>query len=301
MEENNAKKTRADFSTDSEWWTYKITHTQEFEENNGEKEEEEEKKPYPLIIVQCQNKECGYIIDENELEPKPDETEPYEKRLKCPKCGGRKFKYIKDKEEKEKIINDQKEKEKKDKKEKIRYIKLTLDKLKDDLEKLKDDLEEELKVGKITPERYSALMINLTFNLYKYYRHDDRFTAFYSSFREFAYETSKNVLNNYYEQEKLDETLDDILKEYEQVKEFDIIYLSKSLEYSKNAEYLSNTSDIEVDKYEVEKDLRILEFKIEQQEKYNEDIKELLEKDKERCNEIDNLRFFKDLKRVNGI
>ena len=169
MEENNTRKTRADFSTDSEWWTYKITHPQEFEEYN-EVEEEEEKKPYPLIIVQCQNKECGYIIDENELNPKPDETVPYDKRLKCPKCGSRKFKYIKDKAEKEKIISEQKRKEKKDKEEKIRFIKLTLDKLKNDLEKLKKELEEDLKNDKITPERYTALMINLTFNLYKYYR-----------------------------------------------------------------------------------------------------------------------------------
>ena len=112
-EENKAKKTRADFSTDSEWWTYKITHPDEFKNVEEQEDQKDEEKPYPLLIVQCQNKECGYIIDENELNPKPDENIPYEKRLKCPKCGGRKFKNIKDKEEKEKILKDQKEKEKK--------------------------------------------------------------------------------------------------------------------------------------------------------------------------------------------
>ena len=301
-EEKKATKTRADFSTDSEWWTYKITHPQEFEEKNKEDEDEEKKdKPYPLIIVQCFNKNCGYIIDENELDPTPDETIPYDERLKCPKCGGRKFKYIKDKEEKEKIVKEQKEKEEKNKKDKIRFIKLNIKKIKEDLESLKKELEDDLKEGIITPERYAALMINLTFNLYKYYRHDERFTSFYSSFRDFAYETSNNVLSNFYEQEKLEKTLDEILKEYEEVKEFDIIYLNKSLEYSKNAEYQSNTTDIEVDRYEIQKDISQLEYKLEQQEKYNEKAKELLEKDKERCNEIDKSRFFGELRRINGI
>ena len=144
-------------------------------------------------------------------------------------------------------------------------------------------------------------MINLTFNMYKYYRHDDRFNAFYSSFRNFAYETSKNVLKNYYEKEKLEETLDDILKEYEQVKQFDMVYLDNSLEFSKNAEVLSNTSDIEIDSFEVQNDIKQLEYKIEQQLKYNENVKELLEKDKERRNDVDELKFFSNLKRINGI
>lgn len=302
MEEGNkSKKTRTDFSTDSEWWTYKITHPDEFRDNNEEKEEEEEKKPYPLLIVQCQNKDCGYIIDENELNPKPDEEIPYEKRLRCPKCGGRKFKNIKNKEEKEKIIKAQEEKEKKDKKDKIRFIKITLKKLQDELKKLREELEEELESGKITPERYAALMINLTFNMYKYYRHDDRMEMFFSEFREYAYGVSDNVLKKYYDEQELDEKRNAILLEYDEVKEFDIIYLNHSLEYARAAEIISNSSDILVNNVDIQTDINRLEYKLEQQEKYNDRVKELLEKDKERRNDIDEFKFFKDLKRINGI
>lgn len=300
MEETKTKKTRADFSTDSEWWTYKITHPDEFIDKE-ENKDEDEKKPYPLIIVQCLNKDCRYIIDENELDPKPDENIPYEKRLKCPKCGGRKFKHIKDKEEKDKIIKAQKEKDKKEKRDKIRFIKLTLKKLQKDLEKLREELEEDLRLGKITPERYAALMINLTFNMYKYYRYDDRMEMFFSEFREYAYGISNNVLKKYYQDQDLEEKLNDILLEYEQVKQFDTIYLNYSLEYAKNAEIISKTSDISVEKVDIDKDINKLEYQIEQQEKYNENVKELLEKDKERRNDIDEFKFFKDLRRVNGI
>lgn len=300
MEENRPRKTRADFSTDSEWWTYKITHPQEFMENDEENEEKDEQKPYPLIIVQCLK--CGYIIDENEAEPKPDEEIPYKDRIKCPKCKNKaKFKAIKDKEEKEKILKAEKEKKEKEKREKLRFIKLTLKKLQKDLEELREELEEDLNAGKITPERYSALMINLTFNMYKYYRHDDRMEMFFSEFREYAYGVADNVLKKHYEEQELDEKLNEILVEYEQVKEFDIIYLNKSLEAARDAEMVSKTSDIEVNEYDIQTDIQRLEYQIEQQEKYNENVKELLEKDKERKNDIDELKFFKDLKRINGI
>ena len=130
MEEEKKEKTRSDFSTDSEWYTYKITHPQEFEKNDIE-EDEENKPKYPLIIVQCLK--CGFIIDENEQKPLPDTYIEYEKRLKCPKCGGKKFKYIKSKEEKENIIRAQKEKEKRKKEQDKKFIKATLDKIKDEL------------------------------------------------------------------------------------------------------------------------------------------------------------------------
>lgn len=304
MEEINITKTRADFSTDSEWWTYKITHPEQFPElnydNNENEEDEKKEKPYPLIIVQCLK--CGYIIDENEAEPKPDEEIPYKDRIKCPKCKNKaKFKAIKDKEEKEKILKAAKEKAEKEKREKLRFIKLTLKKLQEDLEKLREELEEDLNSGKITPERYAALMINITFNMYKYYRHDDRMEMFFSEFREYAYGVSENVLKKHYEEQELDEKLNEILVEYEQVKEFDMIYLKQALISAKNAEIVAETSDIEINKYDIQSDINRLEYQIEQQQKYNEDVKELLEKDKERKNDIDELKFFKDLKRVNGI
>ena len=80
-----------------------------------------------------------------------------------------------------------------------------------------------------------------------------------------------------------------------------MIYLEQSLTSAKNAEIVAETSDIEINKYDIQNDINRLEYQIEQQQKYNEDVKELLEKDKERKNDIDELKFFKDLKRVNGI
>lgn len=294
MEEGNSKKTRSDFSTDSEWYTYMITHPEEFEENDLE-DEEDSKPKYPLIIVQCIK--CGYIIDENEQNPLPDTNIEYEKRLKCPKCGGRKFKYIKSKEEKEKIIQSQKYKEKKKKEQDKRFIKATLDKIKDELKELREELEEKLKNGDITPERFSALMINLTYNIYKYYRYDDRMELFFSEFREYANNTSKNILKQYYEEHELDEKLDTILAEYNEVKEFDIIYLNHSLDYAKESETISQTSDIVVNESEVKADINRLEYEIESQEKYNEQVKELLEKEKEKAIEKEDNSLFKELKR----
>ena len=62
-EENKRRKTREDFETDSEWYTYDITHPEENVESDEDKNDESLSKPYPLIIVMCQK--CGYIIDEN--------------------------------------------------------------------------------------------------------------------------------------------------------------------------------------------------------------------------------------------
>lgn len=299
MEDEKKKKTRADFATDSEWYTYRITHPDENQKAKEEEEKQEEKKPYPLIIVECQK--CGYIIDETELEKKPDETIPYEKRLKCPKCGGRKFKQIKSKEEKEKILKARKEKEKKEKAEKLRFIKSTIKKLSMELEELKKELEEELNQGNITPQRYVALLINLTYNIYKYYRNDEKIAMFYKNFREFAYGTSENVLEKYYEQEKVEEVMDALLKEYNEVKDFDLIYLNKSLTYAQEAEMMENNYDILMDQMEVEKDIKTLTYQIECQEKYQERLEKVLTKELERKNEIEENSLFKELRRINGV
>lgn len=297
MEEENKIKQRSDFSTDSEWWTYKITHPKEFEERDVEENEEKNNdKKFPHIIVECLK--CGYIIDETELSPLPDESVPYDKRLKCPSCKNTtKFKYVKNKEEKEKIIRKREEEKRKLEREKNKYIKITISKIKDDLSKLILELEGDLKSGKISPERFSALLINLTFNIYKYYRYDDKMSLFFDDFRKYAYGVAENVLSDFYQEYELDEKLDLILAEYEQVKECDIIYLNHSLDYANNAEIIANSSDIEVDIINVQGDIKKLEYQIEQQKKYNDEVKYLIEKDKERKNEIDNMQFFKELKR----
>lgn len=298
-EENKRRKTREDFETDSEWYTYDITHPEENVESGEDKNDESLSKPYPLIIVMCQK--CGYIIDENELKPLPDENVPYEKRLECPKCHGRKFKQIKNKEEKDKILAERKRKEEKQNAEKVNFIKKTIAKLQIDIEELKEELDEELKNKKITPERYCALLINLTYNIYKYYRNDERMSLFYRVFYDFAHDTAVDKISSYYEGKNAEDALDALLADYNEVKDFDMIYLKKSLEYASESEIVAASSDISMNELEIKQDIKILEYKIDSQTKYNERLQEILDLDLERRNDIDEKFLFKELRRINGV
>ena len=95
--EQEKLKTLQDFlsegKTESDYWTYRIIHKEEFDRLE---EEREEKKEYPYLILQCMN--CGQIIDENIT--KPDITLPYNLRVKC-KCGKFKFRAITEERKKE--------------------------------------------------------------------------------------------------------------------------------------------------------------------------------------------------------
>ncbi len=287
--EEEERKTRADFDTDSEYYTYMITHPEE-------DEEEEESEQYPLLIVECMN--CKNIIDENELKPKPDTSIPYDKRLRCPKCGKRRFKVIKSKEEKEKIEKKRKEEEKKKKKNDMKLLVATLKKIRIELEDIRDDLMEDLDSGKITPARFAALLINLTANVYKYYRKDDNVSLYWSTFRDFAYETSKNVLEREYESEKLDDVLSKLLNEYKDVQDFDLKYLNYSKDFL--ARSLADYNEA-MDREELEHDLSDIERKIELQEKYNEKVKDIEKSNTKEYNSKDSYSFFKELARYNDV
>ena len=217
-EEKKATKTRADFSTDSEWWTYKITHPQEFEEKNKEDEDEEKKdKPYPLIIIQCLK--CGYIIDENEAEPKPDEEIPYKDRIKCPKCKNKaKFKAIKDKDEKEKIIKEQKDKEEKEKEKKIKIEKANI---KDDLKDLLEDLEQRLFNGEISQKRFVALFINLSIKIIS--RNAKEYNVDWIKYKNKLYSLCDSVLSQY----NVEMEAEEILQGYDEQIEDDRLYLAQ--------------------------------------------------------------------------
>ena len=188
-----------------------------------------------------------------------------------PKCGKRRFKVIKSKEEKEKIEKKRKEEEKK--KNDMKLLVATLKKIRIELEDIRDDLMEDLDSGKITPARFAALLINLTANVYKYYRKDDNVSLYWSTFRDFAYETSKNVLEREYESEKLDDVLSKLLNEYKDVQDFDLKYLNYSKDFL--ARSLADYNEA-MDREELEHDLSDIERKIELQEKYNEKVKDTL-------------------------
>ena len=66
--EEEVYKTREDFETESEWYTYCIENGLDPFSGEPEKNEDEENEKYDEYgIFVCLN--CGYIIDENETKP----------------------------------------------------------------------------------------------------------------------------------------------------------------------------------------------------------------------------------------
>ena len=80
-----------------------------------------------------------------------------------------------------------------------------------------------------------------------------------------------------------------------------MIYLKKSLEYASESEIVAASSDISMDELEIKQDIKILEYKIDSQTKYNERLQEILDLDLERRNDIDEKFLFKELRRINGV
>lgn len=211
--EDKKLKTLQDFlsegKTESEYWTYRVIHNEEFRKQ----EEEEKEQEYPYLILQCLN--CGEIIDENIT--KPDKTLPYEMRVKC-KCGKFKFKSI-SKEKKKEL-----EKGKKEKLSEYRINRI-IRRIEIDLEKIKEELDNDLKQGRISEERYLVLMIELILKEYNYYKKDVSKKFDFKSFRDTATSVAKSELEKKYKCEILDEKLDAIVSQYDE--ERDLIFLEK--------------------------------------------------------------------------
>lgn len=201
--EKEALKSREDFETESDWWTYRVIHDEEF---RALEEEQEEKTEYPYLILQCTV--CGEIIDENET--KPDITIPYNLRVKC-KCGNKsKFKAISETKKKELI-------EKKKKQNLSDYkIGRIIKRIEIDLEKVRNDLTEDLEQGKISPERYIVLMLNLISREYDYYSRIIEKKFDWTNFRYTSLEIAKERLKQKYECDILDEKLEQIANEYDE-------------------------------------------------------------------------------------
>lgn len=238
-----------------------------------EKEDENELEE-DYAFFQCQN--CGSFIDENEP--------PYKKISEykvCPFCGkknidGKLFKKISKFEFEEAMKFQQKKKKEIQEKEAIKkkkenkqnsLNKVLKDKMKEDIKDLYKELNDDLKMGKISPERYYCLMINLSYNIVKYNsRRMDGIS--WTDFRKYIVDISKLTLDSY----DLKADLDDALDNYE--KEKDELYLEYNLKILEGAE------DLQSDPYEVEelkKEIRTTEYEIKAQEKLNEKV---MKKDK---------------------
>ena len=151
------RKTRADFGTDSEWYTYLVTHPEK------EEEEEEVKEEYQKGIFLCEK--CGYIIDETSKDFDNNENKKIKRDengniLKCPNCGAL-GKYLKriSKEEKEKELRKRKIKKEK---EEDKKLKIARENIKDDMLDLLEDLRYRLENNELDIKRFIAVFINLS-------------------------------------------------------------------------------------------------------------------------------------------
>ncbi len=235
-EENKEYDENAWFSGDTSAFIEHIMREDEENEKKFQKEKEEKiKKAYEefkksLGIYVCTN--CGYVIDETKPQKPDGKFKKIVSRLKkCPYCGAivnsKLFKKV-TKEQLDKLVYETKKK----KANRSRMVKISLNKMQNDLEKINQDLTDDLNSGKISPENYATLMINLSYNIYRYYSRDENIKLFFSEIRDYAYTNSKNALSRKYSIEKVEYKLEDLLNEYN--KEDDINYLIYSKKIEQN-------------------------------------------------------------------
>lgn len=286
MEEENPK-TRADFNTDSEWYTYKVTHRSLFEEESSD---EENKNEIPPAIYQCRL--CGYII--NETIPPFVKLEDYEG--KCPGCGcvidAKNYRLVKS-EHLKKAEEYKKEKELRKKQEENSEKKLlTLKanslkkKIKEELMDIYEDLKKELELGNIDAKRFSQLLINLFYNVIKYNK-SNVIDISWSEFRDLTFDMAGNILDTY----NIKEELEDVLTDYE--KEKDDMYLEYSLKIANDAK--SSQEDLESIQ-KIEKDIALLESQISTRKDINDEYMKRVEKNQERLEDKYELDLKKQLK-----
>lgn len=281
-----------------------IDHIMKEDEEKRVKLEEERKekikKAYEefkasLGIYVCTN--CGYVIDETKPIGKDGKLKKIVSKIKkCPYCGvpvtPKLFKKV-TKDQLKKLVAETKNK----KKLKKNNVKISLDKMRKELEKINDELTSDLNNGKISPENYSRLMINLSYNIYKYYTKDEDIKLFFSEVRDFAYNNSKNALSRIYSMEKVDYKLDDLLNDYEKEKDLQYLLYSKKIEQ----EHLKNCSDderkiLENNIQDIEKNITELESNIAGQKRYKESTEKIEDKAYNRLEDINNENFKKRLR-----
>lgn len=191
MEEKKIPKARADFETDSEYWTYRVTHPDEYKTEEQLEEEEEEKKALevePYGIFQCVA--CGFIIDE--FQTKPDPRKKLIERLnKCPKCGKRKFRKI-SKERKKEIELQEKKKEKK---QQINEAMIEREKIQTDVSDLLEDLTKNLLDKEITVTQFVNIFVRLSFRIANHIKKE--LPMDWISYRKYLLLMSDDVLEHY--------------------------------------------------------------------------------------------------------
>lgn len=223
-----AKKTRLDFSTDSEWYTYQITHPDEFKEQ----EEETKKSQYEKGIFKCEK--CGYIIDETEKDFEKTTNKKITRDndgniLNCPNCGAsaKNLKKI-NKEKKEEIVRRRKRMQEKEEQRKIDVAK---ENIKDDLMDLLSDLKTRVLEDEIDIKRFVAVFMNLSHKIVK--RNGKDLDIDWIEYRKTMIESCQIVIDAY----NVKADAESIMEEYDQDITQDELYLAEYKYYIEDDKY----------------------------------------------------------------
>ena len=225
-------KSRSDFSTDSEWYTYMVTHPEEFDEVDEEEKDKEKNKEYQKAIFVCEK--CGNIIDETDkyfdkVQNKNIKRDEKGNILKCPKCGADQSKLKKiTKEKKEELV---KKKKRKEEKEEEKLLRIAKENIKDDILDLLEDLSKRLEVGELDVNRFVVVFFNLSWNIVKRYSKDLEID--WIDYRKSMLQLSKTVTDLY--DTKID--AEEILEEYNEDISKDSLYLAELNYYINDDKY----------------------------------------------------------------
>lgn len=266
------RKTRMDFDTDSEWYTYQVTHP----EVPKDKSDTNSNKKHEKGIFMCEK--CGYIIDETDkyfdkVQGKNIKRDSQGNILKCPKCGADKKSLKKiDKDKKNEILRKRRLKEEKEQTKKLDIAK---ENIKDDIVDLLEDLSIRLKRGEINVDRFVVVFMHLSQKIIDRYAKD--LDIDWLDYRKSMLAMSKTVTDLY------DVQIDGetILEEYDKNINDDKLYLAEYKYYIEDDKY--SIADYElserIKEYEnMQSNLFKEERNRELEEKYQERRKELEEK-----------------------
>ncbi|MDD3303653.1 MAG: hypothetical protein PHP54_01910 [Clostridia bacterium] len=286
----------AKLETESARSTYRLTHPEEYE-TDVEKEIE------VTVYYQCLNPKCGFVAERKHSIPESKVKELVGSLAKgtCPECGHTGFKLIDEKDYKKlkETFELKKKKQLEEKEPDRRMVKITLDKIKKDIKKIQYDLENMLKEGKIDSKRYVALMYNLIFSEYKYYRKDENFDFSMTDFNRLAKDVSGTIAEKYY----VKESLDGVLSNYSA--EEDLLYLNytkmiaeESLLSKDGRELEETTREINElqNKMDVQEGLiREAETERQSQERYNDKRNKIEDKFATKSTRDSESKFLKEL------
>ena len=224
-------KTRQDFSTDSEWYTYMITHPDEFKED--EDSDNKKKNEYEKGIFICEK--CGFIIDETEKDFLKSNDNKRIKRdensniLNCPSCGtsSKNMKKI-TKEKKSELLRKRK---KAREKEEQRNLDIAKENIKDDLMDLLNDLKTRVLDDEIDIKRFVVVFMNLSHKIVK--RNAKDLDIDWIEYRKTMLDSCQMVIDAY----NVKADAENIMEEYDQDITQDKLYLAEYKYYIEDDKY----------------------------------------------------------------